>query len=203
MVEAAESFETLAAVRCESEVPSRSQTPLLSASAPSTVATIVLDDKPTPPLRSGRSALLEDDEWDRAEREIMQVTRSSAVDAPAAVAANPLATSAHSTRARSACASTECVDYECAAHDCACAFAFAVVDRHVRPLRSGLRILLRSRGQTRSRMVNSRDCLRRRSKCLCCLRRWPRRRLLIQRKLSSRWRLRLRTLLSMATRVYR
>ena len=53
--------ETLAAVRCESEVPSRSQTPLFAA-APSTVATIILDDTPTPPLRSRRSALLEDDE---------------------------------------------------------------------------------------------------------------------------------------------
>ena len=47
IVEASESPETLAAVRCESAVPSRSQTFPLSASVPSTVATIVLDDSPT------------------------------------------------------------------------------------------------------------------------------------------------------------
>ena len=62
IVEVPESSETLAAVRCETEVPSRSQTPLLSAAAPSTVATIVLDDTPSPPLRSRRSAILKDDE---------------------------------------------------------------------------------------------------------------------------------------------
>ena len=106
IVEAPQSAETIAAVRCESEVPSRSQTPPLSAALPSTVTTIVLDDTPTPPLRSCRSALHEDDEWDRAERAIMQATRSSAVDAPVAVGANPLAMSALSTRALSACALT-------------------------------------------------------------------------------------------------
>ena len=109
IVEAPESSETLAAVRCESEVRSHLQTPPISAAAPSTVETIVLADTPTPPYRSRRSALLENDEWDRAERKIMQATRSSAVDDPAAVAANPLATSALLTRALSACASTTSV----------------------------------------------------------------------------------------------
>ena len=68
IVEAPESSETLAAVRCESKVPSRAHTPPLSAAALSTVATIVLDDTPTPPLRIRRSTVLEDDEWDRAEK---------------------------------------------------------------------------------------------------------------------------------------
>ena len=50
IVEAPENSETLAAVRCESGVSSRSQTPPLSAAVPSTVAAIVLDDTPTTPL---------------------------------------------------------------------------------------------------------------------------------------------------------
>ena len=128
IVEVPESSENLAAVRCESEVPSRLQTPPLSAAAPSTVATIVIDETPTPPLRSRRSALLDDDEYNRVEREIMQVTRNSAVDAPAAVAANPLATSALSTRALSACASTTSAPTTSAPPTTACAFAFAVAD---------------------------------------------------------------------------
>ena len=104
ILEVPESSETFAAVRCESEVFSLLQTFLLFAAAPSTVATIVFDT-PTPPLRSRRSVVLEDDKWDRAEPAIIQATRSSAVDAPAAIAANSLVTSALFTRALSACAS--------------------------------------------------------------------------------------------------
>ena len=67
--------------------------------APTTVATIVLNNTPTGPPRSRRSALIEDDEWDMAAREIMQTTRRSAVAAPAALAATPTAESALSASA--------------------------------------------------------------------------------------------------------
>ena len=52
ILETSKSPDILAALRCEIAVPSRSQTFPLSAAAPSTVATIVLDDTPTPALRS-------------------------------------------------------------------------------------------------------------------------------------------------------